>query len=286
MGGAFKTAIESAKYDKFLILDGDGSHPVKYIPEMYRKFMEEKCDVVIGSRYVKGGITQDAKTSIIMSKILNTVFRIAIGINAHDISTDYRIYRTELLKAVPLNNENYDVLQEVLLKIKILNGGQLKIREVPITFKKRMYGESKRQLFPFIVSYIKTLFRLICLRFSALKKFILYGLIGGGGAIVEFSIFSLLINSNIKVEVANVIGVTSGFLFTFTMNTFFNFKKTNKLIKRFFSYAGICLLGMIVSTTMVSLLKDKMNVYMLKIILIVFIAICQFMLNNKFTYKE
>lgn len=150
-GGAFRTAIENAGMDKFLILDSDGSHQPKYIEGMYRKFIDENCDVVIGSRYVKGGMTNDAKSSIIMSKILNTFFRIVLGIKAHDISTDFRIYRTEQLKNVSLENKNYDVLQKVLLKLK-LNKPDLKIGEVPISFEKRMFGESKRQLIPFIIS--------------------------------------------------------------------------------------------------------------------------------------
>ena len=43
-GGAFRTAIEVATMDKFLILDSDGSHPPKNIPEIYRKFVNENCD--------------------------------------------------------------------------------------------------------------------------------------------------------------------------------------------------------------------------------------------------
>lgn len=162
-GGAFRTGIECAKYDKFLILDSDGSHNPKYIPAMYKKFTEENCDLVIGSRYTKGGKTNDSKASVIMSHCLNFVFRIALGIKAKDISTDYRLYRTEQLKKVKLESENYDILEEVLLKLK-LNNGKLKIGEVPITFKKRLFGKSKRNLFPFMISYLKTLFRLIGIR--------------------------------------------------------------------------------------------------------------------------
>lgn len=65
-GGAFRTGIEEAGKDKFLILDSDGSHPPKYIPQIHKKFVEENCDVVIGSRYVKGGVTNDSKSSQIM----------------------------------------------------------------------------------------------------------------------------------------------------------------------------------------------------------------------------
>jgi len=167
-GGAFKTAISLAQREHFLILDSDGSHNPVYIPAMYQKFTAESCDVVIGSRYVKGGKTNDSKASIVMSRILNTVFRLFLGIKAKDISTDFRLYRTDQLKAVKLDNVNYDVLQEVLLKLK-LNKPDLKIGEVPISFEKRKYGESKRRLLPFILSYIRSLFRLTWIRITSGK---------------------------------------------------------------------------------------------------------------------
>ena len=161
-GGAFRTAIKYANKDKFLIMDSDGSHPPKNIPEIYEKFVNEKCDVVIGSRYVKGGVTNDAKSSIIMSHMLNFAFRVCLGLNAKDLSTDYRMYHTEQLKQVELECENYDVLEEVLLKLKLNKADKkLKFGEVPINFQKRLYGESKRQLLKFIISYISHELQLI-----------------------------------------------------------------------------------------------------------------------------
>lgn len=164
-GGAFRTGIEEARYNKFLILDSDGSHPPKYIPEIYHKFLNDKCDVVIGSRYVKGGKTNDAISSRIMSHMLNFAFRIALGIRAHDLSTDYRMYHTKQLRNIELECKNYDVLEEVLLKLKLKKSRhKLRVGEVPISFNKRVYGESKRQLGKFIISYIKTIFWLVGIR--------------------------------------------------------------------------------------------------------------------------
>lgn len=129
--------------------------------------MDDKCDVVIGSRYVEGGKTNDAKSSIVMSHILNGMFRFFLGIKAKDISTDYRMYETAQLKEVKLTCHNYDVLQEVLLCLRLNKADKkLKIGEVPIEFDKRIYGESKRQLIPFIMSYIKTLFKLTAKRIA------------------------------------------------------------------------------------------------------------------------
>ncbi|MBQ6040337.1 MAG: glycosyltransferase [Oscillospiraceae bacterium] len=163
-GGAFQKGIKEASCDKFLILDSDGSHDPKYFPDIFRK-MTPGVDVVIGSRYAKGGKNNDAFISVLMSKTLNFVFRIALGIKARDISTNYRLYRTDQLKKVSLDCRNYDVLEEVLLKLK-LKKKNLRIEEIPIVFNKRLFGESKRQLLPFIISYLKTLFRLIRMRMT------------------------------------------------------------------------------------------------------------------------
>lgn len=165
--GAFRTGIRYASKERTVVLDCDGSHDPAVIPAIYKKSLEG-YDLVIGSRYCKGGKTNDSKMSQMMSKLLNTVMRIIIGVKARDISTSYRMYMTDQLKAVRLTRINYEVLQEVILKMK-LNKPGFRIGEVPIVFEKRVYGESKRQLAKFIVTYIGTLFMLISVRLGLRK---------------------------------------------------------------------------------------------------------------------
>ena len=162
-GGAFRTGIKYARYERIQVLDADCSHDPVVIPSIHSKF-DEGYDLVIGSRYVKGGVSNDSKSSFVMSKILNTTMRICIGVKARDISTSYRLYDAGLLKAVTLKRNNYDVLQEVILKMKICKRKEkkrLEIGEVPIVFNKRAFGESKRHLFKFICGYVASLFILI-----------------------------------------------------------------------------------------------------------------------------
>ncbi len=293
-GGAFKTAIKYAKMDKFLIMDSDGSHNPKYIPDIYEKFVSGSYDVVIGSRYVKGGVTHDAKSSIIMSKVLNGVFRFCLGIKAKDISTDYRMYKTELLKNVSLVSENYDVLQEVLLKIKQYNH-QISIGEVPISFEKRLFGESKRNLIPFIISYIRTLIRLTFLRILKNDKksetamnFVIYAFFGVLALGVDFGVFSAfnLMLEGKYPEISSVIGNVVGFLFTFFTNTYLNFKKTDRFAYRLVSYATICVFGMLISTFFISLFKTQRNIYVVKLIIMLVVCVIQFVLNKFITYRK
>ncbi|MBR3734972.1 MAG: glycosyltransferase [Lachnospiraceae bacterium] len=174
-GGAFRTGIRYAEYRKFFIMDSDGSHNPVYIPDIYRIFMAERADVAIGSRYTEGGVNNDSITSQIMSHILNTVYGFVLGIHAKDMSTDFRLYHTCRLKEVEpeLICKNYDVLQEVLLKLKLkkqARGKKLKVVETPITFDKRLFGNSKRRLIAFIISYMKSVFYLGWIRLKAVSR--------------------------------------------------------------------------------------------------------------------
>lgn len=168
-GGAYRRAIEVIQFDKALFIDSDGSHDPMYIKGVYDTFMTGNYDVVIGSRYTKGGKTNDSKLSVLMSYCLNTAYRICLGLKARDLSTNFRMYRTEQLKKTDTSCVNYDVLEEIFVKIMINEGG-IRIGESPIEFNKRIYGESKRDLLPFIKSYLLTLFRLMKLKHKAKKN--------------------------------------------------------------------------------------------------------------------
>lgn len=289
--GAFKTGIKYASMDKFLILDSDGSHDPTRIPALYEKFVNENCDVCIGSRYTEGGVTNDVGSSIVMSKILNTTFRILLGIKAKDISTDYRMYRTEQLKKVELTCVNYDVLQEVLLKLR-LNKKDLKIGEIPINFQKRMFGESKRQLLPFIMSYIKTMFKLGFIRF---KDIILYGIFGLIGFGIDYAVLNVLNATGVfgngigfmdSLMLSTLCGAVCGFIFTFFTNTFLNFKKSDKFAKRFILYALAVVAGIGIRLYFSSLLQPYMPAWLLSGILLVVVTAAQFVFNKFVTYKD
>lgn len=157
-GGAFRTGIRYASGSRMIVLDADRSHDPRDIPAICKKF-EEGYDMVIGSRYVKGGASNDSRASFAMSRLLNAVMRIAMGVKAKDVSTSYRLYDMAQVREVVLTRDNYDVLQEVILRMKVNKRRQrqpFRIGEVPIVFHKRMYGESKRQLWKFMKGYMVT----------------------------------------------------------------------------------------------------------------------------------
>lgn len=165
-GGAYRTGIEIAQYDKFLIMDADGSHPVTAIPAIYNMYKTGQYDVVIGSRYVKGGVTNDYMISILLSRILNVVFRICLGLKGKDLSTDFRMYDSAQLKQCELECQYFDIVEEILLKLELNKTDKQKLRigETPIYFDKRIGGDSKRDMGKFVIGFVKTIFRLTWMR--------------------------------------------------------------------------------------------------------------------------
>jgi dolichol-phosphate mannosyltransferase len=174
-GNAFRTAIRFAQHQKFFIMDSDGSHNPKYIPDIYHIFTSEHADVAIGSRYAEGGVSNDAIISQIISRFLNKVYGIVLGIPAKDLTTDFRLYHTCRLKEVEpeLTNKHFDIVVEVLLKLKIKKstmGKKIKVVETPITFDERMFGDSKRLLFAFFIAYTTSIIRLSVLYLKSVFK--------------------------------------------------------------------------------------------------------------------
>ena len=82
------------------------------------------------------------------------------------MSNSFKLYRTADLKRLRLRCRNFDIIEEILFKLRRKNPA-LRIREVPFTFKQRMFGSTKRNLVLFIVTYVLTMLRL---RLSALGE--------------------------------------------------------------------------------------------------------------------
>lgn len=159
-GDAIRTGISLAKYEYIVVMDADGSHAPNDIKKMLECIRLENVDVVIGSRYIKNGKTENPLILIIMSYIVNVIYRIVFKLNVKDVSDSFRMYDSRKLKGVSLECDNFDIVEEILIKMNKAYTG-LKIREIPILFSKRLYGESKRDLVKFVFSYIKTIKRLL-----------------------------------------------------------------------------------------------------------------------------
>lgn len=155
-GAAIRTGIEKAKGNKIIFMDADGSHNPSFIKKLYNH--KDTFDIVIASRYIEGGHTENSKILVLMSKIVNMGYRIALNIKAKDVSNSFKLYDAKQLKSLKLTCHNFDVVEEILFKI--IRQHKSTIKEIPFSFKQRMFGETKRNLPSFVVTYVLTLIKL------------------------------------------------------------------------------------------------------------------------------
>ncbi|MDR2692664.1 MAG: glycosyltransferase [Chitinispirillales bacterium] len=158
-GDAIRTGIDSVVNKYTVVMDADGSHNPDDIAGFYAE-MKNGYDMIIGSRYINGGNSHNGIVLKMMSYILNITYRIFFGIKAKDISNSFRMYKTEQLKQLSLDCDNFDIVEEIIIKLS-KNVSSFKLLEVPVFFDKRKYGESKRNLVKFMFSYVTTIMRLM-----------------------------------------------------------------------------------------------------------------------------
>lgn len=156
-GDAVRTGISRAQGEFILFMDADGSHTPEFIPELWKK--TPQADVVIASRYVEGGYTENTFSLVLMSRILNWTYAFVLGLKCKDVSNSFKIYRAVQLKPLVLKCHNFDIVEEILYKLSRKHP-QLRIVEIPFSFKKRMFGDTKRNLFLFIITYLVTIIKL------------------------------------------------------------------------------------------------------------------------------
>ncbi|HVB75709.1 MAG TPA: polyprenol monophosphomannose synthase [Ktedonobacteraceae bacterium] len=137
----FKYAVEQ-KYDAAFEMDADFSHDPRYLPDFLREI--EHADLVIGSRYIKGGGTPN--WSIVRRFISgggNIFARFMLGIPVHDCTAGYRCYRRAVLESINLDNiESQGYAFQVELAYRVFKHN-FKIVETPIIFMDRRVGKSK-----------------------------------------------------------------------------------------------------------------------------------------------
>lgn len=155
-GDAIRTGIASAQKEYTVIMDADGSHTPDHILTFYEEMENNDRDLVIGSRYCKGGNTQNPAILKLMSRMLNLAYKIVFHLPVDDVSDSFRMYKTAQLKQLDLQCRNFDIVEEILILLNVYNE-KMDIKEIPIVFNERVYGESKRDLFKFILSYLKTM---------------------------------------------------------------------------------------------------------------------------------
>lgn len=161
-GGALLAGFAAARAPFVVTMDADLSHQPVFLEDFWQ--LRSDAELLIASRYVAGGSAEMGAVRRALSLVLNQTYRRVLALPLRDVSSGFRMYHRDVLATLDLQARDFDVLEEILVKV-YLRGGR--IREVPFHYQARESGKSHAKLIRFGWAFSKTMLRMWRLRNSA-----------------------------------------------------------------------------------------------------------------------
>jgi glycosyltransferase involved in cell wall biosynthesis len=141
-GAAVRTAIEQAAGDFCLVQDADMEYDPQEYPKLLRPMLDGHADAVFGSRYLAGEQTRVLPFwHSVMNKGLTLFSNMFCNLSVTDMETCYKVFRTDLLKSIPIRSNRFGFEPEITMKV---SKRKLRVYEVPISYHGRTYEEGKK----------------------------------------------------------------------------------------------------------------------------------------------
>lgn len=137
LAGAVIAGFQRAEGRVSVVMDADGSHPPAALPAMVRPLLDDRADVVVGSRHLPGGGSEG--WPLRRRLISGGAGLLARGLSPMtDPTTGFMAVRTDLARSLPLEPMGFKIVLELVVR-----GWPLRLQEVPILFTDRIAGRSK-----------------------------------------------------------------------------------------------------------------------------------------------
>lgn len=139
---AVRTAIRAMTGDVALIQDADLEYNPEDYPALLAPILDGIADVVFGSRFLCGSHRRVLYFwHAVANRLLTLICNVLNNVYLTDMETGYKVIRADVLKAIPLTSTGFALEPELTTK---LVQWDLRIYEVPISYRGRTYAEGKK----------------------------------------------------------------------------------------------------------------------------------------------
>lgn len=139
----FKVALEAGA-TSLVQMDADWSHDPAVLPSLLAPILDNRADLVIGSRYTKGGKVLDWGIGRrVISRGGSLFARTVLNLKPNDLTGGFKAWRASTLEAIPFDGVHAGgYVFQIEMTHRASRAGA-RIAEVPITFQDRRVGRSK-----------------------------------------------------------------------------------------------------------------------------------------------
>jgi glycosyltransferase involved in cell wall biosynthesis len=141
-GAALRRGIQEATGDYVVIQDADLEYDPQEYPLLLEPLMQQKADVVYGSRFMGGAPHRVLYFwHSVGNRLLTLMSNCITNLNLTDMETCYKVFRREVIQSIPLEENRFGFEPEVTVKIAKRH---LRVYEVGISYSGRTYEEGKK----------------------------------------------------------------------------------------------------------------------------------------------
>src|SRR3990170_312892 len=139
-GFALRAGFTKAKGEIIATIDSDGSHRPEELPQLLTPILQNKADLVIGSRFFNETALSGKKFNAAGVRLFNFLIKTLTTASVSDSQSGYRVMKSAVLANLSLKSGEYEIESEML--VKIAHKG-FRVKEVPISFEQRTCGKSR-----------------------------------------------------------------------------------------------------------------------------------------------
>lgn len=145
-GAALREGFKHCTGDLVIVQDADWEYDPAEFPKLIQPIVENRADVVIGSRFIGEQHRVLYYWHSVANKGLTLLSNMFTNLNLTDMETCYKVFRREVIQSLNLKSNRFGFEPEVTAKIakKKADGGRWRIFEVPISYSGRTYEEGKK----------------------------------------------------------------------------------------------------------------------------------------------